>query len=259
MQLRVLGCGSSGGVPNITGNWGNCNANDPRNHRTRQSLSIHLDNGEIWLIDAGPDVRAQLLREKIERIDGLFLTHAHFDHIMGLDEIRIFAYKQKKCIPFYTDAITLSLIRKTFPYLIGDLDAPTILPKKHKRVLNPILLQETFLWHGHMINTFVQPHGNVNSIGYHFGTWAYSTDVRHLDKDQLQALKGIKIWFVECLSYHPPHPAHTHLDAVLQWIDVVKPERTILIHMGASLDYETLKKRLPPAIEPAYDGMVINL
>ena len=259
MKVRILGSGGAMGVPTAAGYWGCCDPQNSKNQRTRMSVALHSDDGETWLIDAGPDLRFQLLREGLTRVDGLFLTHPHFDHIMGLDDLRCFAFKSKKRIPCYADAITLSMLHKSFPYLMAGFDDSLELSPSSKRVILPIQLQESFLWKGQNVRVFHQDHGKIKSVCYHFGSWAYSTDVSALTQEDFSKLKGVKVWFVEALSVEKSNAAHSYLTQTLRWIEAVQPERAILIHMGPHLDYENVKRHLPKGVEPAYDGMIIDV
>jgi phosphoribosyl 1,2-cyclic phosphate phosphodiesterase len=215
-KLTLLGCGGSAGVPLIIGDWGACNPNVPQNRRTRTSLMIETTRGEVWLIDSGPDVRQQLLRENVRRVDGVFLTHAHFDHIMGLDDLRVFAFRQKQKIPLYADAVTLSLVRKTFPHLVDDLGETLALSPQDKKIFRPLLITPKMRWQGETVTAFMQKHSTLRSVGYRFGKWAYSTDVAELSDDQLKALQGLDVWFVEAFSQNPsamytqPSPKRFH-------------------------------------------------
>ncbi len=257
MRIHVLGCGDSGGVPRISGDWGDCDPQNPKNTRTRMSLAL-CHEGETWLIDASPDLRIQMLREKLNRVDGLFFTHAHADHILGMDELRVLYFTHKKKIPIYGDATTLGWLKQLFGYLILDPEKTTDPPTLYPQFLIPHEIMKPFDWKGMRVSPFIQDHGYGKSLGYRFPTWAYSTDVVRLDETAFETLRGVRLWFVDCIGYNPK-PSHSHLEQTLAWIDRVKPERAILIHMSKFLDYETLKRNLPSHVEPAYDGMIINI
>jgi phosphoribosyl 1,2-cyclic phosphate phosphodiesterase len=256
MRLRVLGCGSSSGVPMVTGRWGDCDPLNPKNVRTRTSLAIETDDDEVWVIDTGPDLRRQLIREALTRVDGVFLTHAHADHVLGMDELRPIFGQNRKKIPLYGDPDTLVAVTQMFGYLIDTKDNKPKLPI-YTPFLEPRLLTPAFEWKDVPVRTFVQDHGGSQSMGYRFGNWAYSTDVKDLSNDALRTLEGTKLWFVDCIAYDPK-PTHAHLEQTLAWIERIQPERAILIHMSAFLDYETLKKQLPAHVVPAYDGLQVD-
>jgi phosphoribosyl 1,2-cyclic phosphate phosphodiesterase len=256
MKLRILGCGDSSGVPSINGYWGACDPAHPKNFRTRTSLSLE-HGGECWVIDTGPDLKQQMLREKLTRLDGVFFTHAHADHVMGLHELRVFYGAQKKNIPVYGDDLTLTALQKAFGYLFCDED-PQLPPPIYPKFLVPQVLNGPFQWHGMAIHPWVQNHGYSLSMGYRFPTWAYSTDVLELDDQAFETFKGIRLWFVDCIDW-VPRPSHAHLEKTLSWIERVKPEKAILIHMNKMIDYERLRQHLPPHIQPAFDGMQIQM
>ncbi len=256
MHLRVLGCGSSAGVPSILGDWQACDPSNPKNRRTRTSLAI-ASQEETWLIDAGPDLKVQLLREGIQQVHGVFLTHAHADHVLGLNEIKPMAYVHGQNIPLYGDEVTLDVVRQAFGYLIDDGQGDTC-PAFYKPFFQPHTLQPSFTWQGQTVKTFMQHHGAIESVGYHFGTWAYSTDVKHLSEEALTLLKGVRLWFVGCLDTKA-RVGHADLAQVLSWISYIKPELAVLIHMSSFLDYEALKNQLPAGVVPAYDGMQIDV
>ncbi|MBY0264724.1 MAG: MBL fold metallo-hydrolase [Holosporales bacterium] len=255
MRIRVLGCGDSGGIPRLGNDWGRCDPKNPKNNRTRMSVAIESE-GERWLIDTSPDLKHQLLRESIDQVDGLFFTHSHADHVLGLDELRVLYFLHKKSLPVYGDPQTLRVLRSMFGYLFqeGALEGPAIYPQ----FLMPHEVTSPFQWQGMPIIPFSQNHGYSQSLGYRFPAWAYSTDVVTLDDTAFSVLQGLKVWFVDCIGYDPK-PSHSHLDQTLDWIDRLKPERAILIHMSKFLDYEELSSKLPPRVEPAYDGMVVEI
>lgn len=257
MRLTVLGCGGSGGVPITTGFWGNCDANNPKNTRTRTSLAIETSDDQVWLIDTGPDVRQQLLRENIRRVDGVFYTHAHADHVMGLDDLRAMCHFRKALIPLYCDQVTREHLLRIFCYCIegGENFSPLYKPL-FRTMLFP---HSPFLWKGHKVHVFTQDHGpNTISLGFRFGAWAYSTDVKNLSEDAFQILQGVQTWFVDCTSL-TEKPTHAHLDQTLAWIQRVQPKQAILVHMGPEIDYATLSARLPTGVECAFDGMKIEI
>ena len=285
MRLTVLGCGGSSGVPLVTGRWGACDPNEPKNRRTRTSLAIELpvplsETGiETWLIDTGPDLRAQLLRENIQRVHGLFITHAHADHVLGLNDLRPFFGHFREKIPFYADVETLKVLKHLFVFLIDDAKAPPPRLPIYKPFLVPKALEPTFRWHNWQVQTFGQDHGGMNTMGYRFDclapqgasgkqSWAYSTDVKTLSKEALSLLHGVDIWFVDCMDLEP-RPTHAHLEQTLAWIDAVRPKHALLIHMGAKLDYQTLTQQLKKhplvtqgavqSIAPAYDGLCLSV
>lgn len=257
MKVTILGCGPSAGVPLCNGEWGVCDPRNPRNRRTRTSAALTLKDGQVWLIDTSPDLRQQVLRETITRIDGVLLTHAHADHINGLDDLRPFYFAHKKTIPLYTDADTLQSVRARFPYLAHQKEGtastyPLFLG------FHEIVPLEPFDMAGVQVIPFEQDHGHSISLGFRFPTFAYSTDVLHLSQTALDVLKGVDTWVVDCMDI-APHRTHTHLDRTLEWIEIVRPNKAVLTHLSQAIDVEAIKLRLPPHVEPAYDGMVFEV
>lgn len=255
-SVLILGCGPSGGVPLAIGKkggyWGLCDPKNPKNRRTRSSVLVKYQ-GRCFLIDTSPDLRIQLLAHDVPSLDGVFYTHAHADHLMGIDDLRPYYFaKGKKAIPCYAEPDVLTYLKTAFPYLFrqGELE---IYPK----ILDPfpVLLGENLV-QGISFTTFSQVHGLQNSLGFRFGNLAYSTDFKELSEEALRALQGVETWIVDCVA-RDEKPSHCHLEKSLYWIDQVKPKKAYLTHMNHTLDYESLRKELPSYIEPAYDGLEI--
>jgi len=259
LEITVLGCGSSGGVPRADGEWGACDPAEPRNRRSRCSLLVRrlgegAEHETTALVDTSPDLRLQTVAAGVKRLDAVLLTHDHADQVHGLDDVRAFYIRQRAKIDCHMDAATKATMMRRFDYIFaGDAGYPTI--------CEPIDLPA----HGQAwtvdgpsgaipVTTFEQNHGPVASVGYRFGGVAYSSDVVELDEAALAALAGLDVWIVDALR-HRPHPTHAHLERTLEWIERLKPRRAILTNMHIDLDYATLAASLPDGVEPAYDGM----
>jgi len=251
MKITILGCGASGGVPPITGEWGSCDPQNPKNRRRRASVLVQTNNKNI-LIDTSPDLRVQLLDAGIDTIDLVLYTHDHADHVCGLDDLRQIYIKHRKPIPAYADHGTLSALRKAYGYALVTMDP------LYPAFLEGHELEDTIEFEGIQILPFLQYHGHRSSFGYRIGDFAYSTDLIELPEESYEILKGIKVWVVDCLR-DEPHISHAHVQQTLKMIDQVKPQKAILTHMTHNLDYDDLNARTPPNVEPAYDGMVIEL
>lgn len=254
MEIIILGCGSSSGVPLLNGQWGVCDPDNPKNRRTRCSLGLRM-NGQTWLIDTSPDLRAQCLRENL-MVDGVIYTHAHFDHVGGLEELKPFAVQRGSPLPIWADSRTLSALRSRCPYAFVDPTHES--PDLYNPFLVENIIEREFDIAGTSIMPFVQNHRYSQTLGFRFSSWAYSTDVWELDEEAFSFLKGIDLWIVGCLTKEPVHSTHADLPKVLRWVEIVKPARVVLTHMGHSLDYDQLIKELPSHIIPAYDGLVIH-
>lgn len=255
MKVTVLGCGSSGGVPLIGNDWGNCDPSEPRNRRRRVSILVE-QGGTTLLVDTSPDMRAQLLDANVTQLDAVLWTHAHADHMNGIDDLRSVNRMIKGPIPVYADAATLAHVRKAFGYVFEPMSAKTNF--FYKPLLIPQEIEGPFVVNDVPVTPFVQDHGFGRTMGFRFGSVAYSTDVVRLDDAAFAALEGVDVWIVDCLREEPA-PTHSHLTQTLEWIERVKPRRAILTHMGERLCYADLMKRLPPGVEPGYDGLVLEL
>jgi phosphoribosyl 1,2-cyclic phosphate phosphodiesterase len=251
MKVRILGCGTSGGVPRIGNIWGACDPANPKNRRSRVSILVEEGDHRI-LIDTSPDLRQQLLDANVQDIDAVFWTHDHADHTHGLDDLRgLLHLRNGRPIPCYGDAGTLASLRKRFAYVFAG--SGDYRPSAEARTLEgPVQV-------GPMtVIPFEQEHGGITSLGFRIGRMAYSTDVTGFPEASAPMLHGLELWIVDCLRPEP-HPTHAHIDMTLGWIARYKPRRAILTHMDISMDYGALQHTLPSGIEPAFDGMEITL
>lgn len=251
MKVTILGCGTSGGVPRIGNDWGDCDPSNPKNNRRRVSILVEHEDTVI-LVDTSPDMRAQCLDAEVDHLDAVLYTHDHADHTHGLDELRPLAYRNKKEIPVYGDAKTLATLERRFDYAFA--------PKSEyfRPFVASTVIDGPFTIGAIPVLPFTQFHGDKSSLGFRFGRIAYSTDVIGLPEESFAALQGIDVWIVDALQRRP-HPTHSHLAQTLEWIARVKPQRAILTHMTLDMDYATLAAELPNGVEPGYDGMVIKL
>ena len=254
MKITVLGCGGSGGVPTIGNNWGACDPANPKNRRRRCSILIEA-NGATILIDTSPDCREQLLDVGIRRLDAVLFTHAHADHLHGIDDLRSVNRLMQRPIPIYASPETLGEIDRRFGYVMRPIEPGASF---YKPMLVPNPIDGPFRLCGLDIVPFEQDHGFSTTLGFRIGKFGYSTDVVELGDAAFAALEGIEFWVVDCLR-REPHPTHSHLDKTLAWIARVKPKRAALTHMDPVFDYEKLLAELPPGVEPGYDGLVAEL
>jgi len=254
MKITMLGCGPSMGVPAIGNDWGACDPNDPRNRRRRASLLIEC-RGKVILVDTSPDLREQLLNAGIKRIDAVIMTHAHADHLHGIDDLRGVNRLMQSTIALHADAKSMAEIEQRFGYVFEPVPPGGLF---YKPTLTPHVIDGPFTAAGVPFVPFAQDHGFSTTLGLRVGSFAYSTDVNELDDNAFSALAGIEAWVVDCLRYEP-HPTHSHLARTLTWIERVKPKRAVLTHLDRPLDYRELAARLPPGVEPGQDGLVIEL
>lgn len=260
-RLTILGSGSSGGVPRIGNEWGQCDPSNPKNRRRRCAALIERRNAQgatAVLIDTGPDVREQLLGVRLGHLDGVLFTHDHADHTHGLDDLRVMAYRMKKRIDVWFDRETRDNLISRFNYCFVQPEGrsyPPIFNTHDITVGTPIVIEGS----GGVVSTLpvLQEHGEIASIGYRVGDVAYSPDISGLPEASFESLRGLDVWIVDALRY-TPHPSHFNVKQALAWIEKLKPKRAILTHLHTDLDYEVLRRELPKGVEPAYDGMVIE-
>ena len=261
LRVTILGCGGSGGVPLLGGvdeggEWGACDPADPRNHRTRTSALVEGPGGGRLLIDAGPDLRRQLLAARTARVDAVLFTHAHADHILGIDDLRQINRVTGRALEAVGTRTTLQKLDDRFDYAFIGATPPFFF----RPALQPRRVEygQRFEIAGMRVEVFRQDHGVMDSLGVRIGRFAYSTDVVSLPEESIPALEGLDTWVVGCFQ-RGPHKVHASLDQVLEWVERLRPRRTIMTHMGTSMDYRTLLRELPPGIEPGYDGMVLEI
>ena len=260
----ILGCGSSGGVPRIGNVWGACDPNNPRNRRRRCSLLIEAWTGDEpeptrVLIDTGPDLREQLLDAHVDRVDAVFYTHAHADHIHGIDDLRVLALHNRKRVDVYYDRETGQRLHEAFSYCFvtpPGSDYPPIL-NGHEIAGN-----ETLSIHGPggtiSLQVFEQLHGKITSLGFRVGDFAYSVDLSGFPEKSFPALQNLDLWIIDALR-PTPHPSHLSLPETLDWIAKFQPRQAVITDMHIDMDYATLEAELPEHITPAFDGMRIDV
>jgi phosphoribosyl 1,2-cyclic phosphate phosphodiesterase len=253
VKVTVLGCGSSGGVPLIGSNWGECDPNDPRNRRMRVSILVEDGDTQV-LVDTSPDLRQQLLNANVKKLTAVLYTHAHADHCHGIDDLRTVNWLIKKPVDIYADAKTMNDLETRFGYIFHGKEQSD---NYYKPSVKPHIFNGEFQIDRLSITPILQDHAYSQSWGFRFNDFAYSTDVKRLDESAFVALTGIKVWIVDCVR-ETPHPTHSHLEQTLEWIARVKPERAYLTHLSHVMDYEKLLAKLPSGVWPAHDGLIIE-
>ncbi|MFN3944454.1 MAG: MBL fold metallo-hydrolase [Allosphingosinicella sp.] len=254
MKLRILGCGTSSGVPRIGNDWGACDPEEPRNRRRRVSIMVSAGDTRI-LVDTGPDLREQLLDADVGSVDAVIWTHDHADHCHGIDDLRQLFHARGAAVPGFARADTLETLRARFGYCFeGRGGYPPVAEARwlpDELSIGPIRIRVTD-----------QPHGDITSAGLRFDldgkSIGYSTDINALTDDMRSLFEGVDVWVVDALRRRP-HPSHPHLEQALGWIAVVQPGRAILTHMDNSMDYRSLAAELPAGVEPGYDGLEVEL
>jgi len=251
-RITVLGSGNSTGVPSANGDWGRCDPSEPRNRRRRASILIER-GGTTVLVDAGPDLRDQMLSASVKRLDAVIFTHAHADHSQGIDDLRAFVDYGGRPLPIYAYPEILEQIKDRFSYMFGTGRSDYY----EKPFLQPFEAPADLTVGELNFSLFEQDHVVCRTIGIRTGSFAYSTDLKRLPEAGFAAIAGVKTWLVAGIRYKP-HIAHAHLDLVLEWIRRVAPDRAYLTHLNYDMDYRTLTNTLPKGVEPAYDGKIIE-
>jgi phosphoribosyl 1,2-cyclic phosphate phosphodiesterase len=258
--LTILGCGSSGGVPRIDNDWGQCDPGDPRNRRRRCSVVV-TQTGSLGatriLIDTSPDLREQMLSAGITEINAVLYTHEHADHTHGIDELRGLYLRTRAKVQVWADELTGQMLTTRFSYCFYSApgsDYPPIINLNRLVPGTPVTVKGA----GGAITAlpFRVHHGNIDALGFRIGAVAYTPDLNGIPDESLEALQGLDLWVVDALR-RQRHPSHLSLAETLAWIERLKPRRAIITNMHIDMDYETLRRELPSHVEPAHDGMQV--
>lgn len=254
MQVRILGSGTSSGVPRVGRDWGQCDPANPKNRRRRVSILVEWERVRI-LVDTSPDLREQLLDADVSDVEAVIWTHDHADHCHGIDDLRQLFHARGRPVNGYARPETLDSLKTRFAYAFEGKHG-------YPAVVTPHLLPNHMNLAGLSIRTVDQPHADITTAGLRFDaggkTVVYSTDFNALTEEMEIAFQGADLWIVDTLRRRP-HPSHPHLAQTLEWIQRLKPGRAVLTHMDNSMDYETLVGELPDGVEPGYDGMEIAI
>jgi len=262
LKATILGCGTSGGVPRIGNEWGACDPDNPKNRRRRCALLVERqgpDGVTRVLVDTPPDLREQLIDAGVGLLDGVLFTHEHADHCHGIDDLRMVAYNGRRRVDVYYAEEAGDALQDRFRYCFETpegseypavLNGHKIEPGETVRIDGPGGVVEAI--------AFRQRHGLGDTLGFRFGDLAYSPDVSDFPEESLQYLTDLDVWVLDALRY-TGHPSHLSVAQALSWIERLKPRRAILTHMHVDLDYETLARQLPEGVEPAFDGMVLEM
>ncbi len=261
LEIVILGCGSSGGVPRGDGDWGACDPAEPRNRRLRCSLLVRRhgpDGVTSVLVDTSPDLRAQMLGAGVQHVDAVLYTHDHADQTHGIDDLRVFALRQRRRLPAFMDEATREALYGRFRYIFESVEG-------YRAILDPQPIPP----HGEVwavdgpggaipVTTFDQAHGPIRSVGYRLGPVAYSSDVSDLDEAAIEAVRGCDLWIVDALRW-TPHPTHAHVEKTLDWIARAGVKRAVLTNLHLDLDYNALKAAVPAHVDVAHDGWSARL
>jgi phosphoribosyl 1,2-cyclic phosphate phosphodiesterase len=258
LTFTILGCGSSMGVPRVALGWGECDPNNPKNRRRRCSLLVERKSPQgvtRVLVDCSPDMREQLLDAEVDWLDGVLLTHEHADHTHGIDDLRPLFVNKRRRVDVYMDEATAQVMRVRFGYCFATPQGsqyPPILAERRLVPGQPV----SIAGQGGPIEVMpiLQDHGDIASLGFRFGSVAYSADIKSLPGSSLDLMAGLDVWVVDALR-KTSHPSHFNLDEALSWIARVKPKRAILTNLHTEMDYSALCSSLPKHIEPGFDMM----
>lgn len=262
LRLTILGCGSSPGTPRITGDWGACDPTNPKNRRTRAAAMIERVSASGTtrvIIDTGPDFRTQMLAASVSHIDAVVYTHPHADHIHGIDDLRGYVLERGSLIDIHADAFTLGRLKMAFGYCIETPPGSSYPP-----IVRPHIIEHDqafdIMGEGGPL-TFVplpQIHGDIISLGFRVGPIAYCSDVSDFPEATAALMTGLGLLVVDALQ-HKPHVSHLSLSEALEWIERLKPSKAVLTHMHVPLDYAAVMDAMPAHVEPAYDGMIVEI
>ena len=259
LAVTILGCGSSGGVPRLGGQWGACDPEDPRNARQRCSILVERLDGEAVtrvLVDSSPDLRAQLLAAGVGNLDGVVYTHAHADHTHGLDDLRPIVYNRRARLPVWADKPTSDSLIERFGYAFVQPEWSSYPP-----ILELNRIDGPFEVDGPAgpvpFRPFPVRHGGIDALGFRIHDLAYLPDVSDMPDGSWSALEGLDCWILDALRY-TPHPTHVHLEKSLEWIDKMAPRRAVLTNMHIDLDYATVEAETPGHVTPAHDGLTLR-
>jgi phosphoribosyl 1,2-cyclic phosphate phosphodiesterase len=266
LEVTILGCGSSGGVPRAGQGWGKCDPHNPKNRRRRCSILVTRRVGAestVILVDTSPDLREQLIDAGVKRIDAVLYTHLHADHTHGVDDLRPLVIQNGRRIPAYMDETTARAMTSRFDYVFVTPPGSCYPPMMNARELEarkPVTIEGP----GGPIGAtpFRLDHGDMDSLGFRFEAdgkvFAYTPDMNAIPPDSVEFLEGLDLWIIDALRQQR-HGTHFSVSEAFDWIARMKPRRAVLTDMHVDLDYEALTAICPPATEPAYDGMQVTL
>lgn len=254
MKIRILGCGTSTGVPRLGSGWGQCDPTEPRNRRLRSSILLE-SSGETLLVDCGPDLREQLLTANAQTVDRVLVTHDHADHCHGIDDLRPIAQARGSPVPLLARADVLRRLENRFAYIFIDT-------RLYRAVAEAIPVENDLTIGSARLRFTDQPHGGITSLGLRIDEGSrsagYAIDFHEMTEDMFTMYRGLDLWICDCLR-RAPHPTHAHLEAVLGWARDLEVGQLLLTHLDNSMDFKALSTELPDWAAPAHDGQEVVL
>ena len=258
MKLTFLGTGTSFGVPVVGCDCDACTSDDPKDRRTRHGALLELEGGTV-LIDTPPEVRIQLLDAGVEVVDAVWFTHAHADHIHGIDDLRVFTAHRRRDLPAFVPREYEDLLRSRFRYIFDDSYRPPEGTTKPEIRLHPFEPSEPVTVLDHRFEPLAVPHGPLTVYGFRVGDLGYVTDGKYLPEAAMETLRGVRVLVLNALWFGHPHPTHFNVEEAIEAADAVGAERTYLTHLTHRVRHQELVDRLPEGILPAYDGLSIEI
>lgn len=257
MRLRFLGTGTSFGIPVIGCRCAVCTSADPRDLRTRHGALLE-ENGRTLLIDTPPELRLQLVKAGVSHIDAVWFTHGHADHTHGIDDLRVFSMRGLP-LEAWTDARTGDRLRAVFPYIFDPAYRPPEGTTKPEIDLNTFDGRESVRVAGFRLQPIEVPHGDMSVWGFRAGALGYITDAKEIPAPALEMLRGVRVLVLNALWFGNPHPTHFNIEEAVEAARRIGAERTFLTHLTHRVGHSALQAALPPGIEPAFDGLVVDV
>ncbi len=262
VSLTILGSGSSGGVPRVGNNWGQCDPAEPKNRRKRCSVLLQRGSGDALtrvLIDTTPDLVSQLNSVNAGALDAVWYSHEHADHTHGIDDLRQVAINMRSKVQVWADRDTADMLMSQFSYCFMTPPGSSYPPILEMNGLSAGQLLKAEGAGGEIsAMPFTVNHGDIDALGFRMGNVAYTPDLMRVPEGSMQYLEGLDVWIIDALR-RTPHPSHFSLDDALDWIKRMQPKRAVLTNMHVDMDYQTLRNDLPEGVEPAYDGMRLEI
>ncbi len=259
MRLTFLGTGTSFGIPVVGCTCAVCTSTDARDRRTRHGALLSWDDGRRILVDTPPELRLQLVREGVDRVDAVWFTHIHADHLHGIDDLRIFSLKATRSLPAFVPAAIRDEVEARFRYIFDRTIRPEKGTSKPELHLHPVEPGSSQILAGHTFVSLPVPHGRMTVLGFRVGPLGYVTDAKELPPETMDRLQGVDTLVLNALWFGNPHPTHFNVEEAVEAARAVGARRTFLTHLTHRVSHRELERRLPPEVRPAWDGLTIEL